>query len=80
MRRFPVGRRGRWLLLALSALTCLLVFGGTAVALTGDDTPTLKAGAAPKEGDEQAEDRLRQLDIATTARSPSCGPVPTRGP
>jgi uncharacterized repeat protein (TIGR01451 family) len=54
-------------MLALAALSCLFVFGGTAVALTGDDTPTLRAGATPKEGDEQAEDRLRQLDLATTS-------------
>ena len=67
MKRFLADGRGRWLTLALAALTCLLVFGGTAVALTGDDTPTLRPGAAPKEGDEQAEDRLRQLDIATTS-------------
>ena len=66
MRGFLVSGRTKWLTLALAALTCLLAFGGTAVALSGDDTPTLRAGAAPKEGDEQAEDRLRQLDIAST--------------
>jgi uncharacterized repeat protein (TIGR01451 family) len=43
------------------------VFGGTAVALSGDDTPTLRPGAQPKEGDEAAEQRLLQLDLATTS-------------
>ena len=67
MRRFLAGGRRRWLLLTLAALTCLLAFGGTAVALSGDDTPTLRAGATPKEGDESAEARLLQLDEATTS-------------
>ncbi len=67
MRRFLARERRSLLVLALAALACLFVFGGTAVALTGDDTPTLRAGATSKEGDEQAEDRLRQLDIATTS-------------
>jgi len=67
MRRFLAGGRRSWLVLALTAFTFLLVFGGTAVALTGDDTPTLRAGAAPKEGDESAEARLLALDEATTS-------------
>src|SRR5437764_8326545 len=65
MRRVSVRVRGRLLLLALATLS-LFVFGGTAVALTGDDTPTLKAGTAAKEGDENAEERFRELDAATS--------------
>ncbi|HEV8459825.1 MAG TPA: hypothetical protein VGQ38_03875, partial [Gaiellaceae bacterium] len=52
---------------AAAVLGMLLVFAGTAVALTGDDTPTLRPGAMPKEGDETAEARLRELDIASTS-------------
>jgi uncharacterized repeat protein (TIGR01451 family) len=57
----------RWLLTVLAAVSFLVVFGGTAIAVTGDDTPTLKAGLQPKEGDETAEARLRELDIASTS-------------
>jgi uncharacterized repeat protein (TIGR01451 family) len=64
MRRISVRVRGKWMLLALATLS-LFVFGGTAVALTGDDTPVLKAGTSAKEGDENAEARFRQLDAAT---------------
>jgi uncharacterized repeat protein (TIGR01451 family) len=65
MKRFLAAGRRSWLLLALTVLGFLLVSGGTAVALTGDDTPILKAGALPKEGDEDAEARLRELDLYT---------------
>ena len=57
----------RWLLTVLVAVSFLVVFGGTAIAVTGDDTPILKAGLQPKEGDETAEARLRELDIASTS-------------
>ena len=67
MKRLLNGGVPRWFLVALAALSCVFVFGGTAVAITGDDTPTLKAGAKPKEGDESAEQRLLQLDLATTS-------------
>ena len=68
MRGFP-GLRGKWVLLALSALCSLLVFGGTAVALTGDDTPTLYPGLkVPLEGgDDESEAELIQLDQATVS-------------
>src|SRR5215471_18143645 len=65
MTRISVRGRGRWMLFALATLS-LFVFGGTAVALTGDDTPVLKAGTTAKEGDENAEARFRQLDAATS--------------
>ena len=67
MKRLLNGGVPRWFVVALAALGCVFVFGGTAVAITGDDTPTLKAGAKPKEGDESAEQRLLQLDLATTS-------------
>jgi hypothetical protein len=68
MRRL-IGRSGRrsWITLALAVLACLFLFGGTAIAFSGDDTPTLRPGAQPKEGDESAEQRLLQLDLATTS-------------
>jgi len=50
MRRISVRVRGRWLLLALATLS-LFIFGGTAVALSGDDTPTLTAGIPKDTGD-----------------------------
>src|SRR5689334_2438781 len=69
MRRFPGALRGRWLLLVLAALSSVLVFGGTAVALTGDDTPTLYPGLkVPLEGgDDESEAKLIQLDQATVS-------------
>jgi len=69
MSRISVRVRSRWLLLALAAFSCLFVFGGTAVALTGDDTPTL-AGIPKDTGDEEseeAEQQLRELDFERTA-------------
>src|SRR5437764_5594690 len=67
MRGIPVRARGRWLLLALATLGLLFVFGGTAVALTGDDTPTLTAGIPKDTGDEESENQLRELDFARTS-------------
>src|ERR1044072_7785562 len=69
MRRFPRALRGRGVLLVLAALSSLLVFGGTAVALTGDDTPTLYPGLkSPLEGaDDESEAELIALDRATTS-------------
>ena len=57
----------RWLLAILALAGLVLVLGGTAVALAGDDAPILRAGAQPKEGDEQSEERLLDLDLATTS-------------
>ena len=66
MRRISLRARGSWLLMALATLGCLFVFGGTAVALTGDDTPVLRG--IPKEtGDEESEARLRELDFSRTS-------------
>ena len=67
MSRISVRVRGRWLLLALAMLSCLFVFGGTAVALTGDDTPTLGMVMPKDTGDEECEDQLRELDFERTA-------------
>ncbi|MGN6798414.1 MAG: hypothetical protein ACTHKS_09710 [Gaiellaceae bacterium] len=67
MRRISVRVRGSWLLLTLATLGCLFVFGGTAVALTGDDTPTLTAGVPKDAGDEEAEQQLRELDFSITS-------------
>ena len=57
----------RWFLMVLAAVSFVVVFGGTAIAVTGDDTPVLKAGLHPKEGDEDAEARLLQLDAFSTS-------------
>ena len=57
----------RWLLAAFAAVACMFIVGGTALAVTGDDTPIVKAGLQPKEGDEDAEARLLALDLATTS-------------
>jgi uncharacterized repeat protein (TIGR01451 family) len=67
VRRLFRGLRLRQFPAALAVLSLLLVFAGAAFAVTGDDTPTLRAGATPKEGDESAEQRFLQLDEATTA-------------
>jgi uncharacterized repeat protein (TIGR01451 family) len=67
VRRFFSGFRLRQFPAALVVLGLLLVFAGAAFAVTGDDTPTLRAGATPKEGDESAEQRFLLLDEATTA-------------
>ncbi len=67
MKRLLNAGAPRWLLTVLVAVSFLVVFGGTAIAVTGDDTPILKAGLQPKEGDETAEARLRELDIASTS-------------
>jgi uncharacterized repeat protein (TIGR01451 family) len=66
MRRIFRRVRSSWVLLALAALSCLFVFVGGAVALTGDDTPTLTA--IPKDtGDEESENQLRELDFERTS-------------
>src|SRR5690242_4558849 len=68
MRRLTSARvRGSSIMLALAALSCMFVFGGTAVALTGDDTPTLSAGIPKDTGDEESGDQLRELDFARTS-------------
>ena len=66
MKRLRIGVPSRVLIAAVAILSCLFVFGGSAIAFSGDDTPTLRPGAMPKEGDEAAEARLRELDIAST--------------
>jgi uncharacterized repeat protein (TIGR01451 family) len=68
VRRFFSGFRLRQFPAALVVLGFLLVFAGAAFAVTGDDTPTLRAGATPLDGgDDSAEQRFLQLDEATTA-------------
>ena len=61
MKRLRIGVPSRVLIAAVAILSCLFVFGGSAIAFSGDDTPTLLPGATPKEGDEAAEARLRGL-------------------
>jgi uncharacterized repeat protein (TIGR01451 family) len=66
LKRLRIGVPSRVLIAAVAILSCLFVFGGSAIAFSGDDTPTLRPGATPKEGDEAAEARLRELDISST--------------
>jgi uncharacterized repeat protein (TIGR01451 family) len=67
VRRLFRGLRLRQFPAALAVLSLLLVFAGAAFAVTGDDTPIVKAGLSPKEGDESAEQRFLLLDESTTA-------------
>ena len=56
----------RWFLTALAALGFFFVFGGTAFAVTGDDTPTLSRRAA-EGGRRGSRSSAAQLDLATTS-------------
>src|SRR5256885_16661116 len=76
MRGIPVRGRGRWLLLALATLGLLFIFGGTAVALSGDDTPTLTAGIPKDTRDEETQDQPRELDLAPTSAKLAGDPPP----
>ena len=80
MRRLFSGFRLRQFPAALAVLSLLFAFAGAAFALTGDDTPIVKAGLSPKEGDESAEQRFLLLDESTTAASLQTRPRSRRAP